>query len=246
MELQRTKDISCALKTIEGHFPAAVRPANVPHRTQETQGTGYQQVRIDPLTNPVLLDYLKERGILPGIAEKACKEVHFLSKGKWYFAVAFANRSGGYEIRNKYLKGSIAPKEVTHIRNGGDRCIVLEGFMDYLSYLTLRTGRHGNPQTPENSPDYVVLNSVGNVSKAIPLLKEYKIAFCLLDNDPAGRKAFREMEEAGCPVKDKSACYKDYNDLNDYLLGKKMGQENRARHSEDIATQEKSKARPHG
>ena len=246
MELQRTKDISYALKTIEGHFPAAVRPATVPHRTHETQGTGYQQVRIDPLTNPVLLDYLKERGILPGIAEKACKEVHFLSKGKWYFAVAFANRSGGYEIRNKYLKGSIAPKEITHIRNGGDRCIVLEGFMDYLSYLTLRTGRHGNHQTPENSPDYVVLNSVGNVSKAIPLLKEYKIAFCLLDNDPAGRKAFHEMEEAGCPVKDKSACYKDYNDLNDYLLGKKMGQENRARHSEDIATQEKSKARPHG
>lgn len=40
----------------------------------------------------------------------------FSEQGKWYFAVGFANRSGGYEIRNKYLKGSISPKEITHIK----------------------------------------------------------------------------------------------------------------------------------
>ena len=113
MELQKTKDISYALKTIEGHFPAAFRPVAASPRQAEPQATGYRQVRIDPLTNPVLLGYLKERGILPEIAREACKEVHFQNKGKWYFAVGFANRSGGYEIRNKYLKGSISPKEIT-------------------------------------------------------------------------------------------------------------------------------------
>lgn len=226
MELQKTKDISYALKAIEGHFPAAFRPA-ASVRKPEPQATGYRQVRVDPLTNPVLLDYLKERGIPPEIAKKTCKEVHFQNKGKWYFAVAFANRSGGYEIRNKYLKGSISPKEITHIRNGSDRCIVLEGFMDYLSYLTLKATHPANRRSEENSPDYVVLNSTGNAGRAIPVLKEYKSVICLLDNDPAGKKVFRKMVEAGCPVIDKSDCYRAYNDLNDYLLDKKRQQENK-------------------
>lgn len=230
MELQKTRDISYALKAIEGHFPAAMRPVIPARKQQEPQATGYQQIRVDPLTNPVLLDYLKERGIPPEIAKKACKEVHFRNKGKWYFAVAFANRSGGYEIRNKYLKGSISPKEITHIKNGGDRCIVIEGFMDYLSYLTLKAMHPGNGQSKGNSPDYIVLNSVGNIGRAIPVLKEYKSALCLLDNDPAGKQAFRKLAEAGCPVKDKSGCYREYNDLNDYLLGRKRIQENKTVH----------------
>lgn len=80
MELQKTKDISYALKTIEGHFPAAFRPVAASPRQAEPQATGYRQVRIDPLTNPVLLGYLKERGILPEIAREACKEVHFRTR----------------------------------------------------------------------------------------------------------------------------------------------------------------------
>lgn len=213
MELQKTKDISYALKTIEGYFPAAFRPATSPRKT-EPQATGYQQVRIDPLTNPVLIGYLKERGILPEIAKKACKEVHFQNKGKWYFAVAFANRSGGYEIRNKYLKGSISPKEVTHIKNDSDHCLIFEGFIDYLSYLTLK-----NYTRNKNEPvsDFLILNSVSNVCKAIPLLKNYKKIICFLDNDNAGKQALLEFINVGYQVKDQSVHYRLYNDLNEYL-----------------------------
>ena len=98
--------------------------------------------------------------------------------------------------------------------------------MDYLSYLTLKATHPGGGQSKGNVPDYIVLNSVSNVGKAIPVLKEYKSVLCLLDNDLAGRQAFQQMAEAGCPVRDKSNCYREYNDLNDYLLGKKMSQEN--------------------
>lgn len=246
MEFQKTKDISYILKSIEGHFPSVSTISFSSHRKPDTEPAGYQQVRIDPLTNPVLLDYLQERGILPEIARKACKEVHFQNKGKWYFAVAFANRSGGYEIRNKYLKGSIAPKEITHVKNGSDRCIVVEGFMDYLSYLALRATHSSCGQPAGSEPDYIVLNSVSNVGKAIPLLKEYKSAFCLLDNDNAGRQAFCQMAEAGCPVCDKSACYREYNDLNDYLMGKKMEQENQPHYTEGGTLKEKPKTKQHG
>ena len=109
MELQKTKDISYALKTIEGHFPAAFRPVAASPRQAEPQATGYRQVRIDPLTNPVLLGYLKERGILPEIAREACKEVHFQNKGKWYFAV--------HPLSRKAV--CAAPRPAYHRADGG-------------------------------------------------------------------------------------------------------------------------------
>lgn len=68
-------------------------------------------------------------------------EVRFSLNGKWNFAIGFPNASGGYEVRNKYFKGCIAPKGITHIRQTGEpktTCYVFEGFMDYLSFLTLR------------------------------------------------------------------------------------------------------------
>jgi hypothetical protein len=49
--------------------------------------------------------------------------------------------AGGYEVRNSFFKGCIAPKDITHIRQQGEpreKCLVFEGFMDYLSFLTLR------------------------------------------------------------------------------------------------------------
>ena len=58
-------------------------------------------VRIDPLTNPVLLGYLKERGILPEIASNEARWQHSYPKtkiqadGKWYFAV-FADPAGNH------------------------------------------------------------------------------------------------------------------------------------------------------
>ena len=83
--------------------------------------------------------------------------------------IAFPNISGGYEIRNRYFKGCIAPKEISHIRQSGkarETCYVFEGFMDYLSFLTLRLENCPNFSELDKQ-DYMVLNSVSNVSKAL-------------------------------------------------------------------------------
>ena len=86
-----------------------------------------------------------------------------------YFAIAFPNGSGGFEVRNRYFKGCIAPKEIAHIRQSGkarNTCYVVEGFMDYLSFLTLR--QESCPNYPElDGQDYIVLNSVSNVNKVL-------------------------------------------------------------------------------
>jgi hypothetical protein len=102
------------------------------------------------LSSPALLSYLQERGINTALAKRECREAHFTNNGKRYFAIAFPNISGGYEIRNRYFKGCIAPKEISHIRQSGEprkACYVFEGFMDYLSFLTLRL--ESCPQSPD-------------------------------------------------------------------------------------------------
>ena len=139
----------------------------------------------------------------------------------------FSQPFGGYEIRNKFFKGCIAPKDITHIRQTepGETCCLFEGFMDYLSFLTLRQERH--PDRPAlNGQDYIVLNSVSNLSKALRPLGDYERIHCFLDNDRAGLEALREIQrEYGSRVRDASPVYSGYKDLNDYLNGKKLSQQ---------------------
>lgn len=188
-----------------------------------------------PLSSPALLSYLRQRGINTGLAKRECREVRYLTDGKPYFAVGFPNRSGGYEIRNKFFKGCIAPKDITHIRQEQTRetCCLFEGFMDYLSFLTLRLERC--PDRPDlDGQDYIVLNSTSNLSKAIRPLGGYGRIHCFLDNDKAGMEAVQELrEEYGLRVRDASHIYGGYNDLNDFLCGKRSEQAERRQEKQE-------------
>ena len=174
------------------------------------------------LSSPALLSYLQERGINTALAKKECREAHFTNNGKRYFAIAFPNISGGYEIRNRYFKGCIAPKEISHIRQSGEprkACYVFEGFMDYLSFLTLRL--ESCPQFPDfDRQDYMVLNSVANVSKALYPLGSYERIHCFLDNDHAGMEALQQIRKEydnTRHIRDASHIYSGCKDLNEYL-----------------------------
>lgn len=143
-----------------------------------------------------------------------CVEVHYRTRGKWYFGIGFRNRKGGLEIRNPYFKGSTSPKDITHLRhgaggNGKATALVFEGFMDYLSYLTLKQGKP--------VPDCVVLNSVGNLPGALDVLKGYGHVCCFLDNDDAGRKTTEEIRRQCGSVTDKAVHYLPHKDLNEFL-----------------------------
>ena len=161
------------------------------------------------------------------MARAECKELYFIHNGKPYFAIGFPNVAGDYEVRNRFFKGCIAPKDISHIRQSGDpreKCLVFEGMTDYLSFLTLRM--KNCPTMPNlDRQDYVILNTVSNVSKAIDVLHGYEHIHCLLDNDEAGRKAYWELagEFAG-RIRDFSLNYNGHKDLNDYLCGKPLSQ----------------------
>ena len=66
--------------------------------------------------------------------------------------------------------------------------------MDYLSFLTLRL--ESCPQSPDfDRQDYMILNSVANVSKALYPLGSYERIHCFLDNDRAGMEALQQIRK---------------------------------------------------
>lgn len=165
--------------------------------------------QVKPINNPALIIYLKERGINVDIAKLHCPEVHYSVAGKPYYAVGFRNDAGGYELRSKYFKGCTSKAPTTE-NNGHSDCIVFEGFMNYLSFLTLK----GNPHPEQN---IAVLNSVTNLAKAQSFIASHDRVITYLDNDETGRKATAELKAACKNLRDQSARYSNHNDLNAYL-----------------------------
>ena len=194
---------------------------------QQPSEPSFQQLEVRELTHPALLRYLQERGIDTALAKSECKELHFVHNGKPYFAIGFPNVAGGFEVRNQFFKGCIAPKDISHIRQSGEprkKCLVFEGMTDYLSFLTLRM--RNCPTMPNlDEQDYVILNSTANVPKAIDVLHGYGRIHCLLDNDGAGRRAYQELAiEFDGRIRDFSHNYHGHKDLNDYLCRKPLSQ----------------------
>lgn len=174
----------------------------------------FEDIWTRPLLNGRLLGYLEERGIDAHVAIPNCEEVRYRIRGKRYYAIGFRNEAGGLELRNRFFKGCIPPKDISLKRNSSDVCSVFEGFMDYLSAMQLGI----------IASDWLVLNSVSNVEKAVKALKGYEKIECYLDNDEAGRRTFQRLHECfGEKVIDRSSLYADHKDLNEFLLSKNVG-----------------------
>ena len=91
--------------------------------------------------------------------------------------------------------------------------------MDYLSFLTLRLENCPNFSELDRQ-DYMVLNSVSNVSKALYPLGNYERIHCFFDNDHAGMEALQQIrKEYGRDryIRDASQTYSGCKDLNGYL-----------------------------
>jgi hypothetical protein len=171
-------------------------------------------LNVQPISNPALIEYLHERLISINIARIHCSEVHYSVNDKPYYAVGFQNDKGGYELRSKYFKGCTS-KDITSLKRNNDHCLLFEGFMDYLSFLTIKK--------LQNSPvDVIVLNSLTNLPKVKNTFASYKSISAFLDNDQARKRAVRELESICKDVIDHSFLYSKYKDLNEYLCHKQQ------------------------
>lgn len=213
--LYNSSDVSYLIRQIERNAPSCVS-VSLPKAKPNTPQNSFENIQVLSITHPALIKYLGERCIDIEIARTVCKELHFDTRGKHYFGIGFPNIAGGYEIRNPFFKGGITPKDISlfHNEESKQSCFVFEGFIDFLSFMMLRRKENSGLKRQ----DYLVLNSVSNVKKALEPLSHYENIQCFLDNDEAGRNAYLQLsKELGKPVTDASTLYNGYKDLNEYL-----------------------------
>lgn len=219
--LYKSSDVSYLIRKIEDNVPNCTSTFSTSFADiKEEQQTNYfENLQILPLSHPALMRYLWDRCIDLEVAASVCKELHYDSNGKHYFGIGFPNIAGGYELRNPFFKGCIAPKDISYFYADEPKkaCFLFEGFMDFLSFMTLK--RKENPQiTRLRQQDYLILNSVTNIHKTIERLSRYDSVQCFLDNDGAGRNAYlRLSKKLGNSVTDASNLYNGFEDLNEYL-----------------------------
>lgn len=103
-----------------------------------------------------------------------------------FFAIGLRNDCGGWKLRSERFKGSSSPKQITTIDHQADKVIVFEGFMDFLSCLSMK---HSAPL----GIDAAVLNPVVNLPKALPFLERHPTVHAFLDNDETGRHTLAEL-----------------------------------------------------
>ncbi len=166
------------------------------------------------ITHPALFRYIAKRKVALSFARKFLKEAHYSLYGRNYFALAFQNDLGGFELRNEHFKIGNSPKYCTTIQGADPSKInVFEGFMDFLSCCTYYK------KIPKHKT--VVLNSLSFLPRIELLLVEAEDVNLYLDNDTAGRTATEKMISRCRKVTDWSpVLYPDHKDFNDFLTGK--------------------------
>ena len=213
-EMYQSTDLRYLMRCIADSCPVPSVQTVASSYPQRHSAPSMERFEIVPLEHRALVAYLQERGIPAHIARAKCKEAHYSVNGRFYFAVAFENISGGRELRNRYFKGCRGRKDISYLpwaRDGpSTECAVFEGFIDYLSALTLGI---------ISGADAIILNSVVNVNKAVPYLNGYADINCYLDNDTAGRTSLAELTAIyGSTMIDRSILYSEFNDLNEFLV----------------------------
>ena len=227
-QLYKSSDVSYLIHQIGHNVPSMVSASPGVVKPKQSSAT-FENLQVLPLSHPALIRYLHDRCIDIEVAKSVCKEVHYEVNNKCYFAIGFPNCGGGYELRNPFFKGCIAPKDISHFYADEPKkiCFLFEGFIDFLSFMTLR--RIQSPQyNGLSNQDYLILNSVTNIHKALKCLSVYNNIQCFLDNDEAGRNAYLQLsKELGDSSVKASALYNGYKDLNDYLCAE-------SKHSEKV------------
>lgn len=170
--------------------------------------------QVQSISHLALRGYLRSRGIPLALGNAYCKEIRYGFKGKEFFSLGLQNHLGGWELRNKYFKGSSYPKSYAYFKNGSKSLLVTEGMFDLLSLAVL------HKELIKNS-DVIILNSLTFLAKIQTHIPEYSQVLLFLDNDPAGDIATRKLLTRFNNIADKRISYKNFKDLNEKLIHEK-------------------------
>lgn len=164
-----------------------------PQQKQESKQEPTIEIKhVQRLQNKALIQYIEARGIPLAIAARYVEEAYYAitfpgtGEIKKYFALAFRNDHGGFELRNKYFKGGNSPKAITTIPGSLKKVNIFEGWIDFLSAIVFY-------RQPSPTNTTIVLNSVSHLRKINDILPNFEHINLFLDNDQAGLKATNEI-----------------------------------------------------
>lgn len=169
MRIHQCSRIEFLEKLSRGNYSSSIQRKA---RTEDVEESKLEIINSKELGSDTLLGYLKSRGIKTHFGQQHCREVEFKIGSKNYEAIGFLNRSGGFELRNRWFKGSSSPKDISLIDNESDHLCVTEGFIDFLSLLTLNQRR--NIELPVNS-NFLILYSLSFIGRSLPVLEALAI-----------------------------------------------------------------------
>lgn len=200
------------LKEVNGHF-SFHKPATTPlHKDEDNSECRIEIVNEKTISSIALERYLTRRRIPIDLAKEFCKEVIYKINDKQYYSIGFKNDAGGYELRNQYYKASSSPKDIKTFENGANEAVVFEGFFDFLSFIAMQKN------LPQIKVDFVVLNSLSFFEKARPFMESHELIKLYLDHDKSGQNCSLYATSLIDKYKDESGLYKNYKDLNDWIM----------------------------
>lgn len=176
---------------------------------------------IQKLQNKALIDYIESRGIPYNIASMYTEEAYYKTypgQIKSFFAIAFKNDKGGYELRSNIksskfpngFKGSTSPKTITTIIGNNSKINVFEGFMDFLSALVFFE------YEPVNKT--IILNSLSHLRQLYEMIPTNACVNLFLDNDLPGKEAAKEITSKYPNAKNQAIkIYPEFKDFNDLI-----------------------------
>lgn len=200
------------LRMFQNDFYIHQKPVLVPKKENADEEGRIKILYNKTITELVLIRYLHKRNIPLSVAEKYCSEIIFRISNKNYVALGFKNDSGGYELRNEFFKGSNSPKDITTIKTKGKKVAVFEGFFDFLSFISLLRDKEAKDF------NYCILNSLSFFEKSRTFLEQHASIHLYLDNDTSGIKTVSYAESLSKKYHDESFLYKNYKDLNDWVM----------------------------
>lgn len=204
-------DVSGALSMISSNdYPVTVKPQEY-HSTDSNSGA-IQIEKLQPLTHYGLLQYLRNRNVKYQFAKRYLQQAYYIVHEKRYFALAFANDKGGFELRSPIFKTGSSPKWFSTIAiEGSTEVSIFEGFMDFLSCCSYYN------KFPSSTT--IVLNSLSFLPRIETAIAEAKTVNLFLDNDEAGRAATKKIMDSYPNCRDWSSfLYPDHKDFNEFLM----------------------------
>lgn len=163
-------------------------------------------------------NYLLERAIDPQLAKKYLKAYKYRHGQREFWNLGMLNYEGGLNLFNRGFKRATKQSFSLIQNEESNTRIYFEGALDFLSFLQLKP-------KDEYLHEFCILNSVNNLKKCLKQLEVKPKIIGFLDNDLAGDKATQEMkiyaEKNEVLFIDCRIYYKEYKDLNDYLMARK-------------------------